>query len=333
MAEIKFKVLDALGLIGINGSGLGFFGSNFGNSVPTTEYQRSTYATNAVGGIEAGKARNVRFIDDFSKDTNNPTGCILAETVTGVLLRTNSNAATLWINFNHTSSVKVQNVQLRIWDRDNIDRPASGVVTKVAEIVNFGGQTVDYWAGTDKGSDLVALNTASGDAFWWGAPWPSGSVYGTDKTIRPSYVNSVGITFRNFTDHHAFIQGGSGNPDSRLVTSNLGTFTVGGTGIIVPLLDCPGPSGKGLTASENTVTLVPKYAQYVNDTYQGSPLGLSTVYNASGTAGEVASTNHSRSWGGSGAYTDHTWFVALSARPLTIGAKQQYALYVSLEYL
>lgn len=330
MAEIKFRILDVgENVIGLNGSGLGFFGTAFGNSVPTTEYQRSTYATDGQGNGPAGQARNTRFLGD-----NNPTGihCSVSD-ATGTLLRTNSNAATLWINFNHTSSVKVQNVQLRIWDRTNIDYPATGVVTKVAEIVNFSGQAVSQWY-TTRGADIVAnLGYASGDAFWWGAPWPSGSVYGTDKTIRPSYVNSVGITFRNFTDHHAFTQGGSGNPDSRLVTSNLGTFTVGGTGIIVPLLDCPGPSGKGLTASENTVTLVPKYAQYVNDTYQGSPLGLSTVYNASGTAGEVASTDHSRSWGGSGAYTDHTWFVALSARPLTIGAKQQYALYVSLEYL
>jgi hypothetical protein len=334
MAEIQFKVQDVgTNVISVNGSGLGFFGANYGNSVPTTEYQRSTFVTSADGSASAGAARNTRFLAD-----NNPTGiiCTGGTTSTGTLLTTNSNAATLWITFNHTTSVKVQNVQLRIWDRGNIDYPATGVVTKVAELVNFSGQSVSQWY-TTKGLDIVAgLGYASGDAFWWGAPWPSGSTYGTDRTARPSYVNSVGVAFYNFTDYNAFTQGGSGNPDSRLVGANLGTFTVGGTGLVVPLLNSPGPSGYGLSAAANTAPLVPKYAQYVNTTYQGTDLGLgATVYNASGSVDTIANASdlHKRSWGGSGAFTEHTWFVALSARPLTIGAKQQYALYISLEYL
>jgi hypothetical protein len=328
MAEIQFKVQDVgNGVISVAGSGLGFFGANYGNSVPTTEYQRSTFVTNADGSISAGAARNTRFLAD-----NNPTGIVCGAAATGTLLTTNSNAATLWITFSHTTSVKVQNCQLRIWDRGNVDYPATGVVTKVAELVNFSGQSASQWY-TTRGNDIVAgLGYASGDAFWWGAPWPSGSTYGTDRTVRPSYVNSVGVTFYNFTDYNAFTQGGSGNPDSKLVGANLGTFTVGGTGLIVPLLNSPGPSGSGL----NTATLVPKYAQYVNTTYQGTDLGLgAAVYNASGSADTIANASdyHKRSWGGSGANTEHTWFVALSARPLTIGAKQQYALYISLEYL
>ena len=169
MAQIDFRVVDVgNGVISTNGSGLGFFGATYGNSVPTTEYQRSTFVTNAAGGSPAGEARNTRFMGD-----NNPTGVICKETATGILLNTNSNAATLWINFSHTSSVKVQNVQLRIWDRNNsIDYPATGVVTKVAEIVNFSGQAVSQWY-TTRGNDIIStLGYASGDAFWWGAPWP-----------------------------------------------------------------------------------------------------------------------------------------------------------------
>lgn len=335
MADITFSVLDNQTAIGVNGSGLGFFGANYGNSVPTTEYQRSTYVTDGLGGNPRGAARNTRFLGDFNQGDNNPTGihCSI-DSQTGVLLRTNSKAATLRINFNHSTSVNVQNCQLRIYDRTNIDYPATGVVTKVAEIVNFSGIAhggTDGWI-NQPGNDFVStLGYASGDAFWWGAPWPSGSVYGTNKTVRPRYVNSVGVSFYNFTDYNAFTQG-SGNPDIRLATSNVGQFTVGGTGLIVPLLNSPGPSGSGLTAIANTATLVPKYAQYVNEAYQ-TTLGVATTYNASGDPLVTPSTNHTLSWGGSGAHTNHMWFVALSARPLTIGAKSSYALYISLEYL
>jgi hypothetical protein len=40
-----------------------------------------------------------------------------------------------------------------------------------------------------------------------------------------------------------------------------------------------------------------------------------------------------RTYGGTGLDTHHTWAVALSASPLSIGSKEQYGLYVSLEYL
>ena len=77
---------------------------------------------------------------------------------------------------------------------------------------------------------------------------------------------------------------GSPNPSTRLAA---GTNTVGGSGIIVPLAQSPGPSGH---------------------------------YAGNGTAN-------------TGQYTQHDWYVAISASPDSIGSKTQYGLYVELEYL
>jgi hypothetical protein len=70
----------------------------------------------------------------------------------------------------------------------------------------------------------------------------------------------------------------------------------------------------------------PKYIQYIAE---GSQIKYST--NAGLSSGVGA--NLSGSYGGTGYDTRHTWRVALSAKPLNIGSKKQYGLYVSLEYL
>ena len=63
--------------------------------------------------------------------------------------------------------------------------------------------------------------------------------------------------------------------------------TVGGSGIVVPLAQSPGPSGH---------------------------------YAGNGT-------------GNTGQYTQHDWYLAITASPDSIGSKTQYGLYVELEYL
>jgi len=324
MASIFFEVLDnASGLNGVNGSGLGFYGSTFGASVSTSNYQDSTYVTNANGDTNGGVARNIKYLS--------PTGCyITPEAASGSLLNVNGIEATLIIHFQHTTNVKVQNAQLRIYDRDSINTCASGVITKVAEMVNFAGRSYTTWAGGDYGAGTVS-SSGFGDAFWWGSPWPSGSTYaavaGNGATaIRPSYTNSVGVTFPNFTDYQFY--SGSGNPDpsvSGLTTP--GFETVGGSGIIVPLLDSPGSGGRHLASGAANGSFKPKYIQYVDPTRQ------TLLPNVANTFGTGTLANLSGSYGGTGYDLRHSWRVALSARPLNIGSKTQYGLYVSLEYL
>jgi hypothetical protein len=324
MASIFFEVLDNTdGLNGVNGSGLGFYGSTFGASVSTTNYQDSTYVTNANGDTNGGVARNVKYL--------NPTGCyITPEAASGALLSVNGIEATLIIHFGHETNVKVQNAQLRIYDRDSINKGASGVITKVAEIVNFAGLSFATWAGGSYGSGIVS-SSGFGDAFWWGSPWPSGSTYAgvaisPSTPIKPSYTNSVGVVFPNFTDYQ--FERGSGNADPSVSgLTSPGFETVGGSGIIVPLLDSPGSGGRHLASGMANGSFKPKYIQYVDSSKQTLLANVTSSF----STGTLA--NLSGSYGGTGYDTRHTWRVALSARPLNIGSKTQYGLYVSLEYL
>lgn len=318
MASISFEVLQngAVGS-GISGSGLGFYGSGgFGTSVPLLNYQGRTYVTSADGTAQGPAARNNKYVSG-QVVYNDDAG------TTGLLVKLNSSEATLIINFDHSAAVKVQNAQLRIYDRDNIDNPATGVVTKVAEIVNFDGKDYSTWVGA-MGNELSTV-TGSGDALWWGAPWPDTFLY-TDfqggGVARPYYQNSVGVKFYNFTETQDAAN--SGNPDTRVSgLSYPGKQTVGGSGLIVPLLDSPGSGGRGVAPPLHTGAA--KFCQYINTSIQTTTLGASTGYN-SGTF--LASM-----YGGTGVDTRHTWRVAISAAPLSIGSKANYGLFVSMEYL
>jgi hypothetical protein len=356
MASISFQVIDGtIGATGfgnvntISGSGLGFYGAGgFGSSVSTTSYQDNTFITNADGTAQYGSVRNVKFLST--------TGCFGKEAnATGILTQLNGSDATLFIHFDHTTAVKVQNCQLRIYDRASPDSPAVGVITKVAEVINFGAGKigdlveitgtgfVNTWlatpgVGVGNGSPNFAPY-GYGDSNWWGSPWPSGDNYlgvqgteGLRTSVRPGYTNSVGIRFSNFTDYQ--YNSGSGNPDSYFTTNAVtapGYETVGGSGIIVPLMDSPGSDGRLLAGAIRSGVLKPKYIQYVAPSQQGKYNGGSTGPDS----GNLASL--SGSYGlygvGSGYDTRHTWRVAISARPLSIGSKKQYGLYVSLEYL
>lgn len=210
MASIKFyseKGGTDVELYG--GSGLGFYGSGgFGHSVPVSYYQENTYITDADGVDEGPQCNNVKWIHANSGE--------LSGAVQKNLLDISNAHASLNIRFSHTSVVQVQNVELRIYDRNDIDYGASGVTSKVAEII--------HPSATETGQ------LGSGDAAW---------------------------------------------------------ITPAGSSVVVPLSDCPGESG---------------------------------LYAGSG-AGSTQTDDR------------HDWYVAISARPDSIGSKTQYGLYVSLEYL
>ena len=113
-----------------SGSGMGFYGSaGFGSSVSVGSYQGTTFVTNSAGTSRGPQADNVTFLNAGSgKYTASHTGL-------GIDAIPNDRA-TLNIRFTHTSAVKAQNAQLRIYDRSNINNAASGVTTKVAEMAH-----------------------------------------------------------------------------------------------------------------------------------------------------------------------------------------------------
>lgn len=300
MAEITFGTYQANNL---GGSGIGFYGSTFGASVQVGQYQSRSYITNSNGTINGGNAKNTKY-------THAASG-VPEDVASGIpVVRINGSERLLDINFDHSVPVKVQNVQLRIYDRSNINHPASGVNTKVAEIVNFNGLAYNTWVGAP-GAVNTTTSYGSGDLFWWGSPWPTANI------TRNFYENSVGVKFYNGRDSIDL----KINGDSRL-TAVGADETVGGTGIIVPLLDSPGSGQRFLNPSVPGYdpAMKPKWLQYYNSV---APLNVPNI----------GTPTTSGTFGGSGLDTRHTWRVLMSATPNTVGSKTSYALQCSLEYI
>jgi hypothetical protein len=115
---------------GINhaaGSGLGFYGAGYGISVPVGQFQDTTWVTNANGtASDQYRLNNTKFIS---------SGTVSANAGTAITNYSMPNYyAPLNIRFTHGEAVKVQNCKLRIFDRNNIQRQASGVTTMVYEV-------------------------------------------------------------------------------------------------------------------------------------------------------------------------------------------------------
>ena len=333
MAEISFQLLQNNNgtptLRSFSGSGLAFFGATAGSSVQIGAYQDTTRVSNSTGSSYTSAAVNTKF-----RTSVFPSGqCTLGGAFTGDdtnigLSGIKTMHGALGIEFGHTAQVNVQNCQLRIYDRNSVNYPASGVNTKVAEIVNYNG--TNY---ASQGTAALTSNAVgSGDAFWWGEPWPA------ELVASGYYTNSQGVVFSNGKDSEARVNG-----DSRLASAAVaGSYdTVGGTGIIVPLLDSPGSGGKQLQSTEvvsGTGMVWPKWTQYLGSTVsQQAYFGGSAAHNfgdGARTATGADSVPYIRkTYGGTGIDTHHTWSVALSATPLSTGSKELYGLYVSLEYL
>lgn len=142
MAAIDFFA-DALAVENLSGSGLGFYGASFGSSVQVGAYQNSTFITDGNGTSEGPQVNNLEWVHPDSGSIDG-----LAEvTMTSIP----NFLATLNPRFTHGSAVQVQNVKARIYDRTNIDNPASGVTTQVAELLHV---------------DIVQNDNGSGDSSW-----------------------------------------------------------------------------------------------------------------------------------------------------------------------
>ena len=199
MAEINFFAdLGTTPISNINGSGLGFFGGSFGQSVELDTWQTATFITDGQGQTQGPAVKNVQYLNVASGICNG------ASEGTGLQYIPNKEA-TLNIRFTDSSPRLVTNAEVRIFDRVNIDHPASGVRTRIAELIHP--------------SDLLTV-IGSGDAKWWGAP----GMNGDDPPRFPTY-------------------NGSPNQSERLAKNVHDEYTVGGSGLAVPLSSSPGVSG------------------------------------------------------------------------------------------
>ena len=139
MADIKFyaninadnsnKLIDHT-----VGSGLGFYGADYGISVPIGKRQDTTWLTNSTGTESTHQLRlhNTKFntkgdTGTQGKSESNGGSAKNLDTLPNYL-------APLNVRFSHTEAVRVQNCKLRIFDRNSITNHASGVVTYVYEV-------------------------------------------------------------------------------------------------------------------------------------------------------------------------------------------------------
>jgi hypothetical protein len=175
MAQIDFLAGGgSFPIANLSGSGLGFYGGGFGFSVDVGSFQDTTFITNSAGTAQGPQVNNVKYMNSMSGIINSASS--------GVMLRQiPNNLATLNIRFTHTSAVKTQNGVFHIFDRTNVNSPASGVTARVAQIIH---------------PDTVQNDNGSGDVTWVGiATNPqtgSATVGGSGITV--SLVSSPGTS-------------------------------------------------------------------------------------------------------------------------------------------
>lgn len=142
MAEIKFYAniagSDSQTLIDHTAqspSGLGFYGSAFGISVPIGSQQSTTYVTSADGTATGVALNNTKYANLNDNRTLSP-GQVIADDISSDPINLDklpNYACPLNVRFTHSSPVRVQNCKLRIFDRNDINNHASGVTTYVYE--------------------------------------------------------------------------------------------------------------------------------------------------------------------------------------------------------
>lgn len=121
------------------GSGLGFYGSQFGAAVPVGDVQRSTYVTNSNGSAQGAELHNTAYANDDSPGQNtdesesfvrvdNDAGRQLLKSLPNFKCPLNIRLVT-----DDGTLVSVRNCKLSIYDRLNINNHASGVTTYVYE--------------------------------------------------------------------------------------------------------------------------------------------------------------------------------------------------------
>ncbi len=145
MADLRFYAGEDFSIDDLSGSGLGFYGDGgFAFTVSVSSWQGRTFITNSNCTTQGAEVDNIKYLNLGSG--------IIGQTGSGVGLTVIPNyLATLNIRFTHSSAVQVQNPEVRIYDRSNVNNPASGVTCAVAEIIH---------------PSITQTNNGSGDTTW-----------------------------------------------------------------------------------------------------------------------------------------------------------------------
>lgn len=220
MAQIDF-LINQTGFdydLKLGGSGLAFYGdAGFGASVEVGKYQGTTFVSDGAGTTKGAQAQNVKFLNSASG--------ILGTTGSGIGLTAVPNyQATMNIRFTHGSNVKVQNCEMRIYDRVNINNSASGVTTKIAEIIH--PDVIQKTFTSAGGSSSANALAGSGDSVWI-TPGGSGVVVNFANSPGPSgHFAGDGVTVKSTASkkRHDWYTALSASPDSIGNKTQYGLF-------------------------------------------------------------------------------------------------------------
>ena len=197
MAAISFYV-NTSGFdynLSVGGSGLAFFGDGgFGQSVNVGAYQGTTFVSDGTGLTQGAQGKNIKWLNAGSG--------ILGSEASGVGLQNIPNyQSTLQVRFTHASKVSTQNAEMRIYDRSSINTGATGVTTKIAEIIHPSPVT---------GATSKYISLGSGDSDWI---TPTGSAIVVEFASSPGISGLYAGGSRRDTRHewHAAL---SASPDS-----------------------------------------------------------------------------------------------------------------------
>lgn len=123
----------------VSGSGLGFFANGWGKSVAVGSYQDTTFITDSNASQQGAQINNVKY--------RHPNSGELAGSVVIPLTGIPNYQATLNIRVTNTDAIRVESPTLYIYDRVNKNNPASGVTTKVAEIIHLSTSQAEAGSG------------------------------------------------------------------------------------------------------------------------------------------------------------------------------------------
>ena len=235
MAEIKFyanidgnsATSDATLIRHDLGSGIGFYGSTFGVSVPVDSQQTTTWVTSSDGTVQGSQLNNTAMVLEGDVST---TGTVSVNSSTAINLDKLPNyLCPLNIRFTHSEAVKVQNCKLRIFDRSNIANHASGVTTYVWEARHpSNSQTVTQLSHRRRTSntwyEFSDLGDAMGDMEFTWSPGVSGLNTSSNDTSNPSlgYATTEGVS--HASEIHDWYVALSSEPDSIGSKTNYGLY-------------------------------------------------------------------------------------------------------------
>jgi len=164
VATVAFKTgLGDVTIQNLSGSGLGFYSTGFGGSISVGTFNGVTFVTDSNGLVQGPQCNNCTYLNTASGMLNSSTSGIH-------ILNMPNYLATLNINFTHTSAVRLQNSKIFIYDRVSTSNLASGVTTRVVEVVHpsliqngYLGSGLPYWQ-TPNGSSYLALSASPGQS-------------------------------------------------------------------------------------------------------------------------------------------------------------------------